>query len=134
MLKRLVLIAVFVCAIGLYELFNFFVTQFALNDLFGEGAMLWSMIMATAFCIMDLAATVRQENRLEVWYLRGAWFLAATMNAMLIWWGVSIAMFEAGSVGAALAWTPVIVAIVVWLVRVALIILAWNAIPLKPRR
>jgi hypothetical protein len=35
----------------------------------------------------------------EVWYLFGAWLLAAAMNAMLTWWGVSVAIHQSQQPG-----------------------------------
>jgi hypothetical protein len=65
----------------------------------------------------------------EVWYLLGAWFLAATMNAMLTWWGVSLALLQhGGSLGneilsreQLLSGVPVFVAVLVWLIRILMI-------------
>jgi len=60
-----------------------------------------------------------------VWYLFGAWLLAATMNAMLTWWGVSLAILNHDSLGNAvigretmLRIAPIFVAVLVWLIRV----------------
>ena len=64
----------------------------------------------------------------EVWYLFGAWLLAAGMNAMLTWWGVSVAILDHSAQGSVLvsqsAMTkaiPIFVAVMVWLVRVLII-------------
>jgi len=64
----------------------------------------------------------------EVWYLFGAWLLAAAMNATLTWWGVSIAISNHQSLGSGLisATTltksvPIFVAIMVWMIRVLII-------------
>jgi len=64
----------------------------------------------------------------EVWYLFGAWMLAATMNAMLTWWGVSLAILNHQTLGNTVLdrqilvrVVPVFVAIMVWLIRVLII-------------
>lgn len=64
----------------------------------------------------------------EVWYLFGAWLLAATMNAMLTWWGVAIAILSHASQGSSvippqtmLDVVPIFVAIMVWVIRVLII-------------
>jgi hypothetical protein len=64
----------------------------------------------------------------EVWYLFGAWLLAATMNAFLTWWGVSVAMLNHGPSGNTILGQdtimkvmPVFVAVMVWLIRVLII-------------
>ena len=65
---------------------------------------------------------------MEAWYLLGAWLLAATMNAMLTWWAVSLALLNHDSLGneiisreALINSVPVFVAILVWLIRVLMI-------------
>jgi hypothetical protein len=65
---------------------------------------------------------------MEVWYLLGAWFLAATMNATLTWWGVSIALLNRQALGneilgrdQLLTIVPVFVAVLVWLIRILII-------------
>ena len=63
--------------------------------------MRWATILAIAFCGIDFAGIARlftpeqgADEPKEVWYLFGAWLLAATMNAMLTWWGVAIAILS----------------------------------------
>jgi hypothetical protein len=58
----------------------------------------WATILAVAFCGIDFAGIARiftpeqgSEEPKEVYYLFGAWLLAATFNALLTWWGVSVA-------------------------------------------
>jgi hypothetical protein len=60
--------------------------------------------------------------------LFGAWLLAATMNAMLTWWGVSIAILNNEALGNAVVGretlmraVPIFVAVLVWLIRVLII-------------
>jgi hypothetical protein len=60
--------------------------------------------------------------------LLAAWFLAATMNAMLTWWGVSLALLNHDGLGneilsraTLLSVVPVFVAVLVWLIRILLI-------------
>lgn len=121
-----------------FEVFNFSTTEFALHDLLGDlhfMGMRWSMILSIAFCGIDFAGVARlftpekgADEPLEVWYLFGAWLLAAAMNAMLTWWGVSIAILNNETLGNAvvardtmLKVVPIFVAILVWLVRVLVI-------------
>ncbi len=125
-------------ALVFFEVFNFSTTEFALHDLLGEmrfAGLHWATILAIAFCGIDFAGIARlftpEEGgtpSMEVWYLFGAWLLAATMNAMLTWWGVSIAILSHTSAGRAvlgqqtlLKAVPVFVAVLVWLVRVLII-------------
>ena len=127
----LILVALFA-----FEIFNYSTTDFALHDLLGDLAFMgikWSTILAIAFCGIDFAGIARlfthqDEEPTETWYLLGAWLLAASMNAMLTWWGVSVALLEHVPAGASVLGTqtvskiiPVFVAILVWLVRVLLI-------------
>jgi hypothetical protein len=121
-----------------FEIFNYSTTVFALADLLGDldfAGIRWATILALAFCGIDFAGIARlftpeqggQEPN-EVWYLFGAWLLAATMNAMLTWWGVSIALLNHESLGNAvvsreslLEFVPIFVAVMVWLIRVLII-------------
>lgn len=127
-----------ITALIAFEIFNYSSTDFALADLLGElsfWGLRWSTILTVAFCGIDFAGIARlftpeqgEDEPAEVWYLFGAWLLAATMNAMLTWWGVSIAILNHESLGSAvvaretlLKVVPVFVAILVWLIRVLII-------------
>ena len=121
-----------------FELFNYSTTDFALTDLLGDLRFLgirWATILSLAFCGIDFAGIARlftpeqgRDEPAEVWYLFGAWMLAATMNAMLTWWGVSIALLNHQSLGTAVVErttlikiVPIFVAMMVWLTRVLII-------------
>lgn len=126
-------------ALVAFEVFNFSTTQFALFDLLGElefAGLQWATILAIAFCGIDFAGIARiftpeqgRDEPAEVWYLFGAWLLAAFMNASLTWWGVSVAIVNHSSVSgdaviSATAMTkivPVFVAVMILLIRVLLI-------------
>ncbi len=127
-----------VAALLSFEIFNYSTTDFALHDLLGDlrfAGLRWATILAIAFCGIDFAGIARlftpetgSDEPKEVWYLFGAWLLAATMNALLTWWGVSIAILEHQSLGNAvisretlLKAVPVFVALMVWLIRVLII-------------
>jgi hypothetical protein len=120
-----------------FEIFNFSSTQFALQDILGTltfGPFEWATILALAFCGIDFAGIARiftpekgRDEPKEVWYLFGAWFLAATFNALLTWWGVSVAMLGHSTQGGAILgptmmkFVPIFVAGFVLLIRVLLI-------------
>ncbi len=122
-----------------FEIFNFSTTQFALLDVLGDlsfGNFRWATILAIAFCGIDFAGIARiftpeqgRDEPAEVWYLFGAWLLAAAMNAALTWWGVSVAIVNHSSAsGNAILSTstmtkvvPVFVAVMILLIRVLLI-------------
>ena len=129
---------IIISALLAFELFNYSTTEFALSDLLGDldfVGISWATILALAFCGIDFAGIARlftpedgANEPNEVWYLFGAWLLAATMNAMLTWWGVSIALLNHESLGNAvvdretlLKVVPLFVAILVWLIRVLII-------------
>ncbi len=130
---------IILCALLAFEIFNFSTTQFALLDVLGNlsfAGMRWATILAIAFCGIDFAGIARlftpergRDEPAEVWYLFGAWLLAAAMNAILTWWGVSVAIVNhnslaAGTVVSSATLTkvvPVFVAIMVWLIRVLII-------------
>lgn len=127
-----------IAALLAFEIFNYSTTDYALSDLLGDLKFLgirWATILAIAFCGIDFAGIARlftpeqgAEEPGEVWYLFGAWLLAATMNAMLTWWGVSLALLNHETLGNAviergtlLRVVPIFVAILVWLIRVLVI-------------
>src|SRR5512140_2073753 len=98
-----------VAALLSFEIFNYSTTDFALADLLGDlrfAGVRWATILAIAFCGIDFAGIARlftpqegSDEPTEVWYLFGAWMLAATMNAMLTWWGVSLAIVNHSTLG-----------------------------------
>jgi hypothetical protein len=122
-----------------FEIFNFSTTQFALRDVLGDltfAGMRWATILAIAFCGIDFAGIARiftpeqgPDEPKEVYYLFGAWFLAAAFNAILTWWGVSVAIVShASASGGAVVSTatmtkvvPIFVAAMILLVRVMII-------------
>jgi hypothetical protein len=127
-----------ISALVSFEVFNYSTTEFALLDLLGDLRFLglrWATILAIAFCGIDFAGIARlftpeqgAEEPAEVWYLFGAWILAATMNAALTWWGVSIAILNHSSLGnevlareSLIRIVPIFVALMVWLIRILII-------------
>lgn len=129
--------SILVVALAAFETFNYSTTQFALADFFGNEGLVgvrWATILAVAFCGIDFAGLARlftpekgPAEPTEVWYLLGAWFLGATLNAMATWWAVTLALLthdfgnEVLSREAILTYAPVLVAILVWLTRILII-------------
>jgi hypothetical protein len=130
--------SILLAALLAIEIFNFSTTSFALRDVLGELTFLgmrWSSVLAVAFCGIDFAGIARiftpeqgRDEPAEVWYLFGAWLLAASFNAILTWWGVSVAILNHNAIGGALVGTatmtklvPIFVAVMVWLIRVLVI-------------
>ena len=138
-LRRGVLFGVIlVGALLAFEAFNYSTTDFALRDVLGDlgfAGVRWSTILTLAFCGIDFAGIARlftpekgHDEPAEVWYLFGAWLLAACMNAILTWWGVSVAILNHVPAGGVLVnqatltkTIPVFVAVMVWLIRVLII-------------
>jgi hypothetical protein len=129
---------IIIVALMAFEVFNYSTTQFALNDVLGElkfAGIRWATILAVAFCGIDFAGIARlftpeqgRDEPAEVWYLFGAWLLAAAMNATLTWWGVAVAISDHTSLSSSVISNttltkvvPVFVAIMVWLIRVLII-------------
>lgn len=120
-----------------FEMFNFDTTQYALRNLLGEVRFLglqWASILAIAFCSIDFAGLARlftpekgSDEPKEVWYLMGAWFLGATMNAAMTWWAVSLTLLshdfgnEVLGRETLLSVVPIFVAVLVWLTRILFI-------------
>ncbi len=125
-------------ALIFFEIFNYSTTHFALQDLLGEQrtfGIRWATALSLAFCAIDFAGISRiftpergSDEPREIWYLFGAWMLAATMNASLTWWGVSMAItnhtiqstaiVEASKI---ISVVPIFVSILVWVIRVLVI-------------
>ncbi len=127
-----------ILALVFFEMFNYSTTDYALKDLLGELEFLgmpWATILAIAFCGIDFAGIARlftpEEETTEpkeVWYLLGAWLLAATMNAILTWWGVSMAIMNhtvkstsVVDVSMLTKVVPIFVALMVWVIRILII-------------
>lgn len=121
-----------------FEIFNYSTTEFALHDVLGNlsfAGIGWATILSIAFCGIDFAGIARlftpeqgKDEPAEIWYLFGAWILAAAMNATLTWWGVSVAIANHTSEGAAVISNstlqnvvPVFVAVMVWVIRILII-------------
>jgi hypothetical protein len=132
--------SILVLALLAFEVFNYSTTDFALTDLLGSNltfiGLRWATILSIAFCGIDFAGLARlftpqieaSQEPAEVWYLFGAWLLAAGMNATLTWWGVSIAVSSHTALGTAILGrdmltraVPVFVAVMVWLIRLLII-------------
>ena len=132
--------AILVVALLAFEVFNYSTTDFALTDLLGKdltfAGLRWATILSVAFCGIDFAGIARlftpqteaSQEPAEVWYLFGAWVLAAAMNAGLTWWGVAVAINGHTSLGSAiigretlLKVVPVFVAVMVWIIRILII-------------
>lgn len=124
-------------ALFFFEIFNFSTTDYALGDLLGDlrfANIRWATALTVAFCAIDFAGVAKLfmpnhgEEQKETWYLFGAWLLAATMNAMLTWWGVSMAIVNHNVQSAAVVnpetiiqVVPVFVALMVWVIRILII-------------
>ncbi len=121
-----------------FETFNYSTTQFALSDLLGNltfAGLSWATILSIAFCGIDFAGIARlftadqgSKGTTEIWYMFGAWLLAATMNAILTWWAVSLALedhvLKSASVlspNLLIRAVPIFVALMVWLIRILII-------------
>jgi len=130
---------ILLAALLAFEVFNYSTTDFALTDLLGENlrflGVRWATILSIAFCGIDFAGIARlftpehgKDEPAEVWYLFGAWLLAAMMNATLTWWGVAVAVRTHATLttgiisqNTLLKAIPIFVAVMVWLIRVLII-------------
>jgi hypothetical protein len=120
--RGLIFGVIILCALLAFEVFNYSSTSFALRDILGDltfGRIRWATLLAFAFCAIDFAGIARiftpeqgRDEPAEVWYLFGAWFLAATFNAMLTWWGVSVAVLSHSAQGSALLGQPMMIKLI----------------------
>lgn len=136
--KDIIYVIVFVLALAAFEAFNYSTTDFALSDLLGGlrfAGIPWATLLTIAFCGIDfagiallLAPQTGKDDARSAWYMFGAWILAATMNAILTWWGVVLAVqshpvVSAGVVGESFVTrsVPVFIALMVWVIRILLV-------------
>jgi hypothetical protein len=120
--RGLIFGVIILCALLAFEVFNYSSTSFALRDILGDltfGGIRWATLLAFAFCAIDFAGIARiftpeqgRDEPAEVWYLFGAWFLAAAFNAMLTWWGVSVAVLSHNTQGGAILGQPAMVKLI----------------------
>ena len=136
--KEMFYLFVFIFALVSFEAFNYSTTDFALSDLLGDlqfAGIRWATLLSIAFCGIDFAGialllTPQDGGGGErtAWFMFGAWFLAATMNAILTWWGVVLAVqshtvVSVGVVdeGFVTRTVPIFIALMVWVIRVLII-------------
>ncbi len=136
--KGLMYLLIIVLALIAFESFNFSTTDFALSDLLGDLRFLgirWATLLALAFCGIDFAGIARlftpqtgEEEPRSTWFMFGAWILAATMNAILTWWGVVMAMQTHPVLSVSMVdssfvskFIPIFIALMVWVIRILLI-------------
>ncbi|MBG0786422.1 MAG: hypothetical protein H0S79_15100 [Anaerolineaceae bacterium] len=129
---------IIVLALVAFEAFNFSTTDFALSDLLGDLRFMgvrWATLLALAFCGIDFAGIARlfgpqntDDELRSNWFMFGAWILAATMNAILTWWGVVMAMQTHSVLSVSLVnssfiskFVPIFIALMVWVIRILLI-------------
>lgn len=136
--RGLLIGAILAAALVGFEMFNYSTTEVALRDLLGDLKILglsWATVLTIAFCGIDFAGIARlfipeaeQPTSNENWFLFGAWLLAATMNAVLTWWGISLGLVNRLPEATAFidpntitGIVPVFVALMVWITRILLI-------------
>jgi hypothetical protein len=136
--KGLVYLLIIILALIAFESFNFSTTDFALSDLLGDLRFMgvrWATLLALAFCGIDFAGIARlftpqtgQEEPRSIWFMFSAWILAATMNAILTWWGVVMAMQTHSVLSVSMVnstfiskFVPIFIALMVWVIRILLI-------------
>lgn len=136
--RGLLIGAILAAALVGFEMFNYSTTEVALRDLLGDLKILglpWATVLTIAFCGIDFAGIARlfipetdQPTSNENWFLFGAWLLAATMNAVLTWWGISLGLVNRLPEATAFidpntitGIVPVFVALMVWVTRILLI-------------
>jgi hypothetical protein len=135
--RHLAIGIVLIAALIGFEIFNFDTTRFALMDVLGGlhfGGLEWASILSFAFCGIDFAGLIRLftpeqglDEPKEVWLLTGAWLIGATMNAVMTWYAVSLAIaprqlgFTLLTHEEMLYYAPAFVAFLVWLTRILFI-------------
>lgn len=136
--KETIYLIIFVVALVAFEAFNYSTTDVALTDLLGELRFVgfrWATLLSIAFCGIDFAGIAlllapQEENdqSRSAWFMLGAWILAATMNALLTWWGVVLAIQSHSVMSTSVVderfvtrTVPVFIALMVWTIRILLV-------------
>ncbi len=137
--KSMLYMVVFILALIAFEAFNYSTTDFALTGLLGDLQFVgirWATLLALAFCGIDFAGITRllapqyeqKDSVISTWFMFSAWVLAATMNAILTWWGIVLAiqthpMMSTGFVDPKFVTTtlPIMIALLVWVIRILLV-------------
>jgi hypothetical protein len=135
--RKTVIGIILIVALVAFEIFNFDTTRFALQSLLGDISFMgltWASILAVAFCAIDFSGLARlftpergKDEPRAVWFLMGAWFLGATMNAVMTWWAVSLTLLshdfgnEVLTREQLLQFVPIFVAALVLLTRILFI-------------
>ncbi len=136
--KGILYILIFIMALVAFEAFNFSTTDFALSDVLGDlrfAGVRWATLLSIAFCGIEFAGITRlftpqneNESKRNTWFMFGAWILAATMNAILTWWGIVMAMQTHSVLSAGVMnnvfvsdVVPIFIALMVWVIRILLI-------------
>jgi hypothetical protein len=129
--RNLVFSVIILSALLAFEAFNYSTTEFALYNLLGNISFLgrqWATILAILFCVIDFAGiahlfTPEHKERTEKGHIFGPWLLIATINAIIIWWGIRVSLVStppAFSTETVII-LPVFVALMVWLIRILII-------------
>jgi hypothetical protein len=137
--RNIIFLGLLFIAWACFEVVNYTTTELAIFDIVGEvGAVLfgfkWSTVGAVAFCLVDFAGIARaftpqewSDEPQEVVFLTGAWLLAASLNALMTWWAVSMSI-EANAqphtfvdMADVLKWAPILMALAMLVLRVTII-------------
>lgn len=118
----LILSLIVIIALVAFNYLNTNITYYSLTDLLGNlslGPVRWALILTVAFAGIDFTGIARlfsgrnpQDTPLLI-----AWFVAAFLNAVLVWWGFSVSQIGLGHS----PMIPIITAAIMLIVRVAII-------------
>jgi hypothetical protein len=130
----------FLLGVFLFDVFNFFTSKIALDELFSiaEPVRVFSnfisvgTVLALAACLIDFGGLVRvftpqkrfMDEPIEIWLITGAWVLAAAYNAFLTWFVVQKAVEVADLPGVLVGYelpVSISVAVFVFIVRFLLV-------------
>jgi hypothetical protein len=137
-MKKMPFILLLAVAFIGFEVVNFRTTDFAFTDILGviPAAFGFTMaeVLAVSFCSLDLVGIIRgftpqtgKNEPKEVWLIFGGWAVAALVNAVLTWWGVTSAITTTahvslvGSQQQVLEIIPVAMAFIILMIRVLLV-------------
>lgn len=113
----LIVLAAFIA----FGVLNANITNYALTDLLGNlslGHVRLALILTTAFVGIDFIGIARlfSGNNHKDKPVLAAWFIAALLNAILAWWGISVSQIGMGYS----ALIPIITAAIILAIRICL--------------
>jgi hypothetical protein len=124
-------IIVMIVILSVYHYYNYNFTYFAITDILGNSliGVTWAQILSLTFCSVDIFWVVKvlyPKFSTFDYYLVGAWFLTVIMNALLLWWGLSLAISYQAIFPLDRIVTPAVIALIATFIRIFIVSLLFQ--------